>query len=82
MARRPMRLLAVALLISTAHAAAAPSLHELARSGDATALTAALKAAPTGVNDNDSYGWTPLFWAVDGGHIDAVRGAGARLAIS
>jgi ankyrin repeat protein len=69
----PMRLLMALLMISTAHATATPSLHELARSGDAAGLTAALQAAPTGVNDNDSYGWTPLFWAVDGGHVDAVR---------
>lgn len=66
-------LLVALLMISTAHAAATPSLHELARSGDSAGLAAALQAAPTGVNENDSYGWTPLFWAVDGGHIDAVR---------
>eukprot|EP00238_Polyblepharides_amylifera_P003462 CAMPEP_0196575244 /NCGR_PEP_ID=MMETSP1081-20130531/4756_1 /TAXON_ID=36882 /ORGANISM="Pyramimonas amylifera, Strain CCMP720" /LENGTH=1321 /DNA_ID=CAMNT_0041893485 /DNA_START=165 /DNA_END=4130 /DNA_ORIENTATION=+ len=25
------------------------------------------------INDFDTYGWTPLFWAVDGGHVDTIR---------
>jgi ankyrin repeat protein len=69
-----LAVVAVVLLAGTAFATPViTSLHELARSGDATGLLQALQAEPARVNDNDAYGWTPLFWAVDGGHLDAVR---------
>eukprot|EP00959_Pyramimonas_sp_CCMP1952_P144642 3027343-Pyramimonas_sp.AAC.1 len=63
------------LLAGRCLAEASASFHELARRGDAAALQAAMAATggPHELNSADAYGWTPLFWAVDGGHVDAIK---------
>jgi ankyrin repeat protein len=50
------------------------SLHDLARAGDASGITAAIAAAGTAadVKVRDHYSRTPLILAAWGGHADAV----------
>jgi ankyrin repeat protein len=66
----------VALLVSCVSTIAPPAkespLREAVRSGDAAAVSAALRAG-SGVNDADHYGETPLFFAVKFRDVDIVE---------
>eukprot|EP00191_Tetraselmis_sp_GSL018_P004526 CAMPEP_0177595128 /NCGR_PEP_ID=MMETSP0419_2-20121207/10176_1 /TAXON_ID=582737 /ORGANISM="Tetraselmis sp., Strain GSL018" /LENGTH=1200 /DNA_ID=CAMNT_0019086537 /DNA_START=54 /DNA_END=3657 /DNA_ORIENTATION=+ len=45
----------------------------LVRTGDRETVQAAIQENPDKVNVVDSYGWTPLLWAVDSGNTAATR---------
>ncbi|KAK3263835.1 hypothetical protein CYMTET_27385, partial [Cymbomonas tetramitiformis] len=67
--------LSLAVLQGISIVAASHSLHEAARKGDISSINELLASSDVRekINDLDPYGWTPLFWAVDGGKVDAVR---------
>jgi len=45
----------------------------LARTGNESEVANAAAQQPDAINLVDSYGWTPLFWAVDAGNVGAAR---------
>jgi ankyrin len=61
-----------AVLLSLGAAACGGPIHDAARAGDARKLTALLDAKPASANAKDIGGWTPLFYAAGGGHVEAV----------